>query len=419
MTLSVVTGVEAAGNPPAGVALASSLGIGQVVLAFVQGGTIPASSVVTDNVNSGNYSLLCDVPAQNLAVYWKITNASGTPTVSLASPGGFAFLWAMGVKGFVGTPTQDTGITANTSGTSLAPTLNATSNFANEIMLMSCGITYTDNITVSGWTPGTSSGATKLLNAFYAIEATAGTTNNFVGSIAGSQTWYLQLCGIYDNVPTGLTVPQFGETGSTANPVSCTLSGAQSPGAIIVMLHSNGNMGTPSITDSVNGNSYIQIGSTYFPAAGGSCSAFYIRTNSTGTPIIQASNTNSAAMAIMALNVTGFVGTPTVDAAAYLGAFNASSATVSATPASNFNNEILCCTVNDQSFVSVQPSGWVSPGVGWYVLNTTAGSSPFSLTLGASSSWAYLAVGVYDNTAVTPSPIRKVRRQIFTTYYPA
>ena len=34
---------------------------------------------------------------------------AGTPTVAMASAGGFTDLWAMGVTGFVGTPTSDAG----------------------------------------------------------------------------------------------------------------------------------------------------------------------------------------------------------------------------------------------------------------------------------------------------------------------
>jgi hypothetical protein len=196
MSLSVITGgPNGGGDPTTSSTLNSSIGIGQVVLAFVQGGTIPAGTTVSDNVNTGNYLLLGDYPAENMAIYWIITNAIGTPTVTLAQAG-FSFIWVMGVTGFVGTPTSDTAIQATATGTSTTPTLAAASNFANEIMLMNVGITYSQAVTATGWTKGTT-GAGNGFNAFYAIEAVP-TTNNFNGTWGTSQQWFLQLAGIYD-----------------------------------------------------------------------------------------------------------------------------------------------------------------------------------------------------------------------------
>ena len=196
MSLSVVTGIHVSGNPPTGDNLASSIGIGQVILAFATGGGLPGTATVSDNVNTGNYNVLAQFTAQNMMIYWKITNASGTPTVAMASAGGYTDMWAMGVTGFVGTPTSDAGIQAQATGTSTTPTLAAASNFANEIMLMAIGTAYTQAVTATGWSNGTT-GSNTGYNALYAIEA-APTTNNFNGSWGASQAWAMQLAGIYD-----------------------------------------------------------------------------------------------------------------------------------------------------------------------------------------------------------------------------
>jgi hypothetical protein len=201
MTLSVVTGLHAGSSAPS-VALSGSLGVGQVSLLFATGGGLPGSATVTDNVNSGNYSVLASFVAQNMMIFWKVTNASGTPTITINTPGGFTDIWGMGVTGFVGTPTADTGINATATGTSTTPTLAATSNFANEIMLMAVGTAYTQQVTATGWSAGTTS-TDHNFNAMYAIEASP-TTNNFNGTWGTSQAWALQLAGIYD--PAGAPV---------------------------------------------------------------------------------------------------------------------------------------------------------------------------------------------------------------------
>ena len=198
MSLSVVKGVFAQGNPPSGVALSGSLGIGQVSLLFV-GFPGAVTGSVADNVNAGNYSLLCssvgDSTGDMQAIYWKTTNAVGTPTITITSPGGFTFIWGMGVTGFLGTPTSDAGIQNTATGTGTALAINATSNFKNEIMLMNCNASAPSAVSANSWSLGTT-GTSSTYNAFYAIENTP-TANNFSGTVA-SETWHLQLAGIYD-----------------------------------------------------------------------------------------------------------------------------------------------------------------------------------------------------------------------------
>ena len=193
--LTGVSGASKSGNPPAGCTLSASIGVGQVVVAFTQGGTLPGTATVSDNVNSGDYSILQSFPAENMVIYWKITNAAGTPTVTVTNPGGFSYIWCMGITGFSGTPTSDAAIQNTASGTSTTPTISAINNFNNEVMLVGVGISYTQSVTVSGWSAAVS---TDKGNGFYSIEASSGTANNFNGSWGTSQAWFIQLAGIYD-----------------------------------------------------------------------------------------------------------------------------------------------------------------------------------------------------------------------------
>lgn len=234
--LSVVTGKRIGGNPPGTCAISANVGSGQAIVVMTEGST-PGSLTITDNVNSGNYSLI-STAFSNMGVFWMKTNASGTPTVTLAGTTGFTFVWCFALTGFAGTPTVDTAIENTASGSSVSPAISATSNFNNEAMLVHGGKLYTESITVSGWTDGTTSGSgggASDSSGFYAIEATSGTANNFSGSISTSQAWSLMLAGIYD-LPAG----------------SCTHAGQTSTASISVPNGStglyrlkNGSFGTP------------------------------------------------------------------------------------------------------------------------------------------------------------------------------
>jgi hypothetical protein len=196
MSLNIIKGGNNSGDSPQTATVTGSIGPGQVMLAFVQDGTIPTSTTVADNVNAGNYSLLASFPAQNLAIYWIITNAlnSGSTIITLTNGVFFVYIWTAAITGFLGTPTADTGINATATGTSTTPTIAAASNFANEIMLVHSGIQYTQSLSASGWT---SASTDTGFGPFYAIEATP-TTNNFNGTWGTSQAWALQLAGVYD-----------------------------------------------------------------------------------------------------------------------------------------------------------------------------------------------------------------------------
>lgn len=198
MSLTVVKGVHSSGNPPGTITLSGSIGTGQLICVWVDGGGIPGSETVSDNVNTGSYTRADSYSAGHMALYYIVTNATGTPVISIASTGGFADCWACGVTGFAGTPTLDSGLTATATGTGTALAINATSNFPNEIMLanLNYSTTYTNPVTGNSWSLATSA-TDSTFNAFYAIE-NAPTANNFAGTIAASQTWFLQITGFYD-----------------------------------------------------------------------------------------------------------------------------------------------------------------------------------------------------------------------------
>lgn len=196
-TLSVTTGQSLGGNPPGTCSISASVGSGQAVVVMTEG-TAPGTLTITDSVNSGNYSLISLYSGEAMGVFWMKTNNTGSPPViTVSGTTGYTYVWCFAVTGFVGTPTVDTGIASTNSGSDKFPTINATSNFNSEIMLVHAGKTYTEAITVTGWSKG-ATGSLNAESAFYAIEVTAGTANNFDGSISTSQTWYLMLAGIYD-----------------------------------------------------------------------------------------------------------------------------------------------------------------------------------------------------------------------------
>lgn len=200
-----------------------------------------------------------------------------------------------------------------------------------------------------------------------------------------------------------LTINATGSNASRNDPISCTLSASVSAGAILVILESNGPLAGLTVSDSVNSGTY-EVVENIFVSGIGSVALAMIEPNATGTPVIEATNTSSSGMGIAALNVVGFAQTPTVDSSAYLTGTGSGTA-VSETPASNFNNEILFCGMNDGSFVSGTPSGWTGiGGIAWYKILATPASAPFNATLGSSTGWLYLNVGTYDGSAAVRVP---------------
>jgi hypothetical protein len=199
-TLSYVNGAYETGNPAGTCTISSTLGVGQVIVAIAKGGSLSSSSTVSDSVDTGNYTLITSAGSGHQWMWWITTNASSSSyVVTLGTQGGSTVYWkCFAITGFVGTPTLDSAIlnTATGSGTTMA--INATSNFNTEFLFVNA---FNDTSGTS--TPGSATGWTQLPGAFsmgyYAYEATSGTVNNLSASLSPTNTWYLQLAGIYDN----------------------------------------------------------------------------------------------------------------------------------------------------------------------------------------------------------------------------
>lgn len=227
--LTEVSGHYVQGNPPGTCTLTSSVGTGQAIVVMTLEGAL-STITVSDNVNSGSYSQLAVYNSANLKISWIKTNAAGTPTITVSGTSGYSYVWCFAFTGFTGTPTADTALTNTATGTGTTIAINATSNFANEAMLVEAQAgSATQAITVSGW-----SGASNNDGAFYAIEASAGTANNFSGTISPSQTWHALLAGIYDAAGATCTHPALTQAGAISVPTA---------GSTVVRLK-NGSFGT-------------------------------------------------------------------------------------------------------------------------------------------------------------------------------
>ena len=227
------TGVQQ-GNPPSACSVSASVGVGQAVIIFFESNGALTGITVTSNVTSSNLSQLAAYPVSGTgtyqAIYWGITTSSGTPSITVTGTAGYTYDSCMAVTGFSGTPTADTAIVNTSTGTGTTATINATSNHNNEAMLVS---QYTGDYatapTVTGWTEA----APAVQPGYYAIEASSGTANNWVGTFGTSTTWYLLLAGVYDPGVAG-----------------CTHDGVTSAGAIAIP---NGTSGSYRLTSGALG----------------------------------------------------------------------------------------------------------------------------------------------------------------------
>jgi hypothetical protein len=212
-------------NPTA--TFSSSVSSGSVIFAIIAAngwaGTLPT---VTDNVNSGSYSQLGCYHNTSygylVCEYWIVANSTGTPTVSVSYSGYYATVYVGQVTGFAGTPTADSSIVADFSGSGTTISVSpATTNYNNEIMLI--GLTTSGGFGTSGsgaW--NTLGGCTAAYNcpAVYSIEVTSGTTDNFSATLSASSDWIALLGGIYDGSgpfnPMGINFPAGGSVSTYA-----------------------------------------------------------------------------------------------------------------------------------------------------------------------------------------------------------
>lgn len=204
--------------PPAATAFNTPCSIGDVLICMIElnSSSSPGTTTVSDNVNSGNYTLLnfhLDTgSASSFGIYFKVANAAGTPTVSASlASSQFGALEISRFNGFVGTPTPDATINASgpfvATGTTAISCSPITTNFNNELLLTCQGFNPTNTYTtptISGWTA--LDGGTFGSPSYYAVEVSSGTTNNFVGTYGASTSWQNVFAGIYDAPNSGISV---------------------------------------------------------------------------------------------------------------------------------------------------------------------------------------------------------------------
>lgn len=197
------------GGPLPSVTSAVAVSPGELIVCFVFVNyypTVVSSVVVTDSVNSGNYTMIGNWQSTTnhegyYGIFFMVCNASGTPTVSCSS---FSASYDGSLKlsvfnGFAGTPTIDVnfGVAGGYTGTSspLANSGNIVTGYANELCLAianSNGTLAGGNLT--NWTEF--SGAA---SCHYSINATSGTNVNYSQTITGSPTWWGLFVGaVYD-----------------------------------------------------------------------------------------------------------------------------------------------------------------------------------------------------------------------------
>src|ERR1700685_4751388 len=135
---------SAGGGPPPATTFNTACSIGDVLVCQVisESGGNPGTITVSDNVNTGNYAPLNSYvdagTSTGIAWFFKVANASGTPTVSCTeSSNQFGQLIIARYNGFLGTPTADTSMTGVVTGTTTSVSCSRiTTNFNNELLLM-------------------------------------------------------------------------------------------------------------------------------------------------------------------------------------------------------------------------------------------------------------------------------------------
>jgi hypothetical protein len=143
------------------ITLGTSVPVGGVIaVALITGNNALTPPSVTDNVNSGNYSLISqyhDSTNDNTVTwYWITANAAGAPVITITGVGNYTVPFATSMDGFVGTPTLDSAMTATfsaTSGTTLACSPLSNTVATNEIVLAAiCLHTGYQVSAPTGWT---------------------------------------------------------------------------------------------------------------------------------------------------------------------------------------------------------------------------------------------------------------------------
>jgi hypothetical protein len=176
---------------------------------------------LSDNVNTGNYTLACsfyNMSDFNLqfAIYYKVANASGTPTITATNFSTGGYLGAVRYNGFTGTPTLDACMAYGYTlfGTTVSSSALSTGHNNEEVV----GFGYNSNgyapTSYSPFTLRVGSANSYSTSAFDVNAATSGTNETL--TFASSMN-------------SGLLAGGAGFYGASS---SCTHSGATSAGAI-------------------------------------------------------------------------------------------------------------------------------------------------------------------------------------------
>lgn len=178
--------------------LSGSVSVGQAIVVLISSSASFAAPTVSDNLDAGNYIELEGTDAEGLStyLYYKVVTTAGTPVISASTPSD-AEIVANYVSGFLGTPTADSTVAAtNSSAGSSTMTINAASNFNNEVLLISLETSASGMSGASGWTYWVGCSDFSCVG-WYAIED-APTSNNFSLTLDGDGTWVVAVAGIYD-----------------------------------------------------------------------------------------------------------------------------------------------------------------------------------------------------------------------------
>jgi PASTA domain len=215
------------GNGPATTVANSVCSAGQLLIESFSLSNVSSASAgylpsITDNVNSGAYNVFWtryNASGSELrGLAYLVANASGTPTVTLASStvysgGSMGYSrWA----GFSATPTLDGSVQVST-GTSTTPSGTFLSTGVNELV---AGYSFGGNsysTPPTGWTAVASASNGDLITPYW-LENTAPATASFTGGVlSSSETWVVALTGFASGpVPSSTAFPYF--TGPGVSP---------------------------------------------------------------------------------------------------------------------------------------------------------------------------------------------------------
>jgi hypothetical protein len=205
MSITFQDGVAGAFQSTGNQALATSASVGDLIVAcaFHNNNTgSDFSDTVSDNVNSGNYSIAYSAlfgfsGGCQFVVAWKVCNASGTPTVTYTNFSQGGFISAMRWNGFTGLltidPSQSTGNNAFSSAVNSGNIVTAANNELVVGWSWIAGLTPPTN--PAGFTTRIGSTSQQVIG-FDLIASTLGTTENLNFTVANT-AWWAGIFGFY------------------------------------------------------------------------------------------------------------------------------------------------------------------------------------------------------------------------------